>query len=181
MKAFHGDPEIKAKYLARIRTHAAADAFALRLLAEGFLTANCATGEVFGSRWAARSVRGTKNTKGYRVFTARGFGERHQLKVHRVMWLASGQDIPDGLVIDHINRCKDDNRLANLRLADTILNAANRRSYKGEQNPSARISQIDVERVRDLSRCGLSYGKIAKHILVSKSLVAQIVRGEIWC
>jgi hypothetical protein len=44
----------------------------------------------------------------------------------------SGQTVPDGLTLDHINRDKSDCRLCNLRLATPKMQAMNRAMPKGK-------------------------------------------------
>jgi len=45
---------------------------------------------------------------------------------HRVIWvLQTGEDLPPGMVIDHINHNRGDNRLVNLRLVSLSENAYN--------------------------------------------------------
>jgi hypothetical protein len=47
-------------------------------------------------------------------------------RVHRVVWkLFYGEDPPEGMEIDHINRVKTDNRITNLRIATRKENAQN--------------------------------------------------------
>ena len=47
-------------------------------------------------------------------------------KVHRIIYELNFWKIPEGFEIDHINRNKKDNRLANLRLVTRSLNEANK-------------------------------------------------------
>lgn len=58
---------------------------------------------------------------GYRVMDV----HRRKYLVHRLAWLYVHGDWPDG-EIDHVNRDKDDNRIANLRVATKRLNGGNR-------------------------------------------------------
>ena len=46
---------------------------------------------------------------------------------HRVAWMIANGDIPDGMVIDHINGDGIDNRICNLRLVSKSVNQRNRR------------------------------------------------------
>jgi hypothetical protein len=46
--------------------------------------------------------------------------------VHRIIWEMHNGKIPDGFVIDHIDCNKSNNRLENLRLANSLENARNR-------------------------------------------------------
>ena len=60
------------------------------------------------------------DSKGY--FRACLLGK--QYRTHRLAWLHYYGELPKGM-IDHINRDRLDNRVANLRLADATLNARN--------------------------------------------------------
>ncbi len=46
-------------------------------------------------------------------------------KAHRIVYSMANGEIPEGMMIDHINRIKDDNRLENLRLATPSENRLN--------------------------------------------------------
>ena len=66
---------------------------------------------------------------GYRVVTVAG---RHY-RAHRVIWEMCVGSIPMAMEIDHINRVRSDNRLANLRLVtshENHLNLSRRRDTK---------------------------------------------------
>lgn len=53
--------------------------------------------------------------------------KREQHLAHRLAFLLSGREIPEGFVVDHINNIRDDNRLSNLRLLSRSANALNRK------------------------------------------------------
>lgn len=62
------------------------------------------------------------NSNGYIVVMHRG----NRMYAHRLAWILTHGSIPDGMMIDHINRVRHDNRLCNLRLVNAKGNAANR-------------------------------------------------------
>ena len=68
--------------------------------------------------WAGKTAGGY--SRGYRVIRV----DDTLYFAHHLAWLYMYGVIPD--MIDHINRVKDDNRIANLRLSDKRLNSYNR-------------------------------------------------------
>ena len=67
--------------------------------------------------------KGWIGTGGYRYCSV---GDGKQSLMHRVLWENENGPIPDGMVIDHINRDKTDNRMENLRLTTKEGNNYNR-------------------------------------------------------
>jgi len=65
-------------------------------------------------------VAGCVNNEGYRHIRVCG----RAFKAHRLAWLCIHGVWPDG-IIDHINGERDDNRIANLRIATRAQNRAN--------------------------------------------------------
>lgn len=53
-----------------------------------------------------------------------------KLYAHRAAWMHANGDIPDGLVIDHLNGNGLDNRLCNLRAVTKTANQRNRRTTR---------------------------------------------------
>lgn len=123
---------------------------------------------------------GSTNHQGYKVCTLHLDGIRKQVKIHRLIWIAAHGIPPAGYVPDHINGIRSDNRLMNLRLVDAQGNSQNRRSYKGDGNPAAKITQSVADEIRVMYQSRRSLSKVARSFSVSKSLVAQIIRGERW-
>lgn len=97
------------------------DMLILSRLRNGTLKVDPNTGEVFSSLangykitgWV--KLNGTMN-EGYIQFSLNLNNKMKTVNAHKVIWLSANPDIPDGMVIDHINHIRDDNRLENLRL-----------------------------------------------------------------
>lgn len=70
-------------------------------------------------RYPAGSIAGSFDRKGYRTIFING----RPHKAHRLAWLYAYGELPDQL--DHINRVKSDNRLQNLRPANSAQNSGN--------------------------------------------------------
>jgi intein-encoded DNA endonuclease-like protein len=69
----------------------------------------------------AGTVAGNPNKAGYIKLSV----NKRMHYVHRIVWEMHHGPIPTGMVIDHANRDKSDNRLCNLRLATHAQNFAN--------------------------------------------------------
>lgn len=165
MIAFHGDKKIKALFV-----------FILQAIALEILDADLETGEVFYKKRPFRTI----TTRGYLVASVRLCGVKKQIKAHQVVWAVAGKTISNGETLDHINRNKTDNRLTNLRTCSNKENSQNRRSYVGTGNPAAKINQRIADKIRRNHSLGNSYSSIACEFNISKSLVASIIRGEMW-
>ncbi len=75
----------------------------------------------FNKRWAGKEALTALSGKGY----CQGTVMWHRIMAHRAAWVISFGRWPDG-EIDHINRVKTDNRLANLREFSATQNQWNR-------------------------------------------------------
>lgn len=72
--------------------------------------------------------------------------------IHRIIWESVHGPIPAGLQIDHRNGIRNDNRIANLRLATPQENVAYAlragSMRRGESAPSAKLTDAIVGRIR---------------------------------
>jgi HNH endonuclease len=155
------------------------DELCIEVIARGYVTVDAKLGVAYSARFWGKKL-GSVNTGGYIVCTLHCDGVRKQIKLHRLIWISVYGIPPKGKMPDHKNRVKSDNRISNLRLVDSKGNAENRRTYRGEQNPAARINRLLAEKIRKRHAQLKSYTKTAAEFGVSRSLVAQIVRNELW-
>lgn len=77
---------------------------------------------VFSNRLKVGQLAGDKDGKGYRRIM---MGKKHY-KMHRLIWIMFYGDIPDNIIIDHIDRDIQNNKIQNLRLATKSENNRNR-------------------------------------------------------
>ena len=82
------------------------------------------------------AVAGTPSYHGYVVIKLNGTS----YKAHRLAWLYENGCWPTG-EIDHVNRIRDDNRIANLRLSTRFLNCQNRSKPKNAHSKHIGVSR----------------------------------------
>lgn len=84
--------------------------------------------KTFNSSYAG-SVAGNITPKGYIKVGVAGV----LYKCHSIVWEMFNGPVPEGMVIDHINGVKYDNRRENLRPATVAQNAFNRKRYSNNR------------------------------------------------
>ena len=84
---------------------------------------NPLTGDLYSTRrsgYKPGESAGSLDKDGYLVTGASRF------RNHRLIWKwVTGTDVPAGMTIDHVNRCRTDNSWANLRAVDESVQRAN--------------------------------------------------------
>ena len=133
-------------------------------------------------KWTA-----AKHTNGYGKM---GGGGKHgkTLLAHHVSYELHYGAIPNGMFVCH--SC--DNRLcvnpAHLWLGTASDNVSDMmekdrwRGYdkRGERNPSAKLTAAQVNEIRERARAGENQSRIAEQFGVSRQLVSEIKRGNVW-
>lgn len=128
---------------------------------------------------------GNTIANGYKVAKLTANGQKKQVRINRVIYIAAYGAIPDGYVIDHINNDKSDNRISNLQAITPEDNSA-KAKLDGcylcrNDNPR---SKIDVELkpviFHEYMDGNTTYRKLAQKYGISKSRVHQIVHEDDW-
>ena len=98
---------------------------------------------------------GTVDKAGYKVVRLTHKGRHRSLRVHRIIYALHHGDT--GLLIDHINHDRADNRIENLRAVKPRLNVANRRK---RDDGRLRGAYFDKSKGRWLSQIKVNYKTI---------------------
>lgn len=93
-------------------------------------------------KWKKRSLSRFKDERSYKIWNSKLSGKnagtllgngyrmisigKDRIYAHRLAWFYVHKEWPDG-EIDHVNQCRVDNRISNLRVVTTRGNARNRR------------------------------------------------------
>lgn len=167
------------------------DEFIALNLASGQIIADCKNGKVYTTKGPGgialakpKELAGTI-VNGYRVVSIRNGAVKKQCRVHRVIWIAQNGVIPEGMVVDHINNDKLDNRIENLQLLtseDNSSKASNDGLYlSGDENPASVISeQARIEIALWYQTGEFTIRQLAEKYGISKSRAHQIVKAHGW-
>ena len=79
---------------------------------------------------------------------------------HTIVWiLTTGEDIPEDMVIDHINGNKLDNRIENLRLVNQRVNTQNKKAHR-----QGKLVGCYFDKCRDRYKAQVQIGKKAIYL-----------------
>lgn len=141
-------------------------------------------GSVFGSRGGI--LKPIDHHTGYQVMTVRKHGIQKQLRVHRFVWECFKGEIPEDLVINHIDGDKHNNRLENLEIVTTQENIVHawvklgRVSVKGEDKPTAKLTEDQVLIIINMCKEGVSNKVIADKFDIHPNYVSLIRHNKRW-
>lgn len=111
-------------------------------------------------------------------------GCRWSTCAHRLVWHAIKGPIPRGMVVNHRNGIKDDNRIENLEVVTYSKNISHAARYglrdqRGEKNPSAKLTDRQVAEIRLIySQGGYTQQELGRKYGVSFQTISDIVRGK---
>jgi len=121
---------------------------------------------------------------GYRMIRAMLGGRRVCGLSHRLVWQHARGDIAEGMVINHLNGLKDDNRIENLEVVSYRENTLH--AYRvglvdehGERNPAATLSDHDIGAIRAAYAAGdVTMAALGDRFGCSLQHVSKLIRGE---
>lgn len=127
--------------------------------------------------------RGEHDTGTYLMVRAMTGGARVQCMAHRLVWQFLHGDIPDGMVINHRNGMKTDNRPANLEVVSYSDNLRHAHALglidqTGIFNPAAKLTDDQVREIRRRRCAGEELLPLAHEFGVSFQYVSRLVRGN---
>ena len=158
-------------------------------LVNGDIFAKPDTGQLFRTRGPGGIRLNTpieidgSNCNGYKVFSLHAKGKKWQIKKHRAIWISVHGIPSEGMVIDHINNDKTDNRIANLQLLTSEGNSTKASIdgcyLCGNDNPQTKLP-VEMRAVvyREYLAGAGTYQQLAEKYGVSKSRIAQIVQNK---
>lgn len=121
---------------------------------------------------------------GYLMVRAMIDGKRVVGQASRLVWQYFYGDIPEGMVINHKNGFKDDNRPKNLEVTTYSGNIQHAHKYglldqSGQRNPNAKLTNKQVAEIRLVYATeDYTQEQLAKKYDVSFQCISKIVRGE---
>lgn len=142
-------------------------------------------GSVYGSRGGELSP--IKHHTGYLVITVRKDGRQKQLRTHRFIWECCVGEIPKGMVINHIDGNKHNNKLSNLEVVTHKQNVDHAWQVlerevvvKGEDNGCAKLTEEQAEDIIMLCKKGWSNPDIAKRYNLHPNYISLIRHNKRW-
>ncbi len=116
---------------------------------------------------------------------ARGGGKL----IHRLVASAFLGDIPKGKHVAHLDGCKDNNSVSNLKICSPKENEAHKEIHgkarrgsapRGSENKFAKLTDADVVRIRLMGHRGVYQKDIAAEFGINQVTVSSILRRKTW-
>lgn len=111
-------------------------------------------------------------------------GTRKQEYAHRISYMIHCGEIKNGLSVCHAcdnPKCVKPSHLFLGTTGDNLQDMKNKdRHLRGERNKKAILTEAQVRRIHELSKSGMSQGKIGRSFNISQSQVHKILHGKRW-
>lgn len=142
--------------------------------------------------YLGRLLKPKVNKYGYYSVSLSGHGRTTTTTAHKIVAEAFYGKRPEGLVVNHKNGIKTDNRIENLEFVTHKQNINHSYEvlgnpysippvYSGEDHPQSVLTEKEVMAIRILANSNVFSSKdIGQFFGVSKTTVANIVKGIVW-
>jgi hypothetical protein len=102
--------------------------------------------------------------------------------VHRLVMEVFIGECPDEMSVDHIDRVRTNNTLANLRYATKAEQTENRdlSGISGENSRFSKLTQANVDEIRKMIEMGFGDDVIAVRFNISAGAIRNIRNGKSW-
>ncbi|WP_181264165.1 HNH endonuclease [Pseudomonas aeruginosa] len=118
-------------------------------------------------------------------------GSKKRFYVHRLVAEAFCGGVPKGMVVNHLNFIRNDNRAANLEVVAPYQNIlyskaagryadAGRNTPVGEKSPCSKLNEADVREIRERFSAGASKASLAIEYGVVQQQICNIVQRISW-
>lgn len=129
-----------------------------------------------------RDLKARVGVRGYPYVVLSKGGVRSTQKIHRIVVASFVQEnIPENMVVCHLDRNKTNNQLRNLSIQTQKVNLSHRNLHGtgvlGERNNKAKLREVDIPKIRCDTR---PYKQIAEEFGVSKFTISEIKRRKTW-
>jgi hypothetical protein len=133
---------------------------------------------------APRQIEPFIDTDGYAFVVIRkpmGTGSE-KIFVHRLVMEVFVGECPEEMSVDHIDRVRTNNALANLRYATKAEQTENRdlSRISGENSRFSKLTQANVDEIRKMIEIGFGDDVIAVRFNISASAIRNIRSGKSW-
>lgn len=121
---------------------------------------------------------------GYCVLNLSDYGNKFQVRVHRLVAQAFIPNPHNLATVNHINHIKTDNRVANLEWMSNEDNAKDgwngKIMPKGEKHPASKLTQQQADQIRIDVANGISRKVLAEQYNVTTATIGNIINNKVY-
>lgn len=137
-----------------------------------------------GRRTNPYLMKSSASTRSYPVVQMHARGDSQAFYVHRLVLRAFVGPLPLGMQGAHLNGDPTDNRLVNLRYVTATENIAHKKLHGtelvGEKANFAKLTDKDVQTIRQLHESGVSSPVLAKMFGVHRTTIHRVFTKRSW-
>ena len=136
--------------------------------------------------------RGRLTTQGYGILTIQRLGSKYEIAAQRLSWMIAHGPLDSGVRVFHTGHCgrtcvnPSHLTTGSPRECALLMRSLGRmRSHvfspqAGENNPSAKLSEVIVKNIRAENAAGVSQRALARKYGVHRNTIHEIIHGRLW-